>query len=128
MIRNQLFKINSVNKKLKPRIETQNSKIRNLTTNSIFYVHNSKSLVEKYGYYCLRSLFFFIFVQEYPINPKAVSLGELYGEFDLATNEWSDGVLSSVMRLTCSGINSLTKIKILALNGMQSLEFLATPL
>ncbi|XP_066933177.1 dynein axonemal heavy chain 2-like [Clytia hemisphaerica] len=41
-------------------------------------------------------------VKEYPINPKAVSLGELYGEFDLATNEWSDGVLSSVMRQTCS--------------------------
>ena len=42
-------------------------------------------------------------LQEFPINPKAVSLGELYGEFDLATNEWSDGVLSSVMRTTCAG-------------------------
>ena len=26
---------------------------------------------------------------------------ELYGDFDLATNEWTDGVLSSVMRNTC---------------------------
>ena len=26
---------------------------------------------------------------------------ELYGDFDLATNEWTDGVLSSVMRSTC---------------------------
>lgn len=42
-------------------------------------------------------------VQEYTINPKSVSLGELYGEFDLSTNEWSDGILSSVMRTTCSG-------------------------
>lgn len=41
-------------------------------------------------------------VKEFPINPKSISLGELYGEFDLSTNEWSDGVLSSVMRLTCS--------------------------
>eukprot|EP00795_Rhopilema_esculentum_P016694 gene16694-8141_t len=41
-------------------------------------------------------------VKEYPINPKALSLGELYGEFDLNTNEWTDGVLSSVMRQTCS--------------------------
>ncbi|XP_048588102.1 dynein axonemal heavy chain 2 isoform X2 [Nematostella vectensis] len=41
-------------------------------------------------------------VREFPINPKAVSLGELYGEFDLNTNEWTDGVLSSVMRQTCS--------------------------
>lgn len=37
------------------------------------------------------------------LNPKSVSLGELYGEFDLSTNEWTDGILSSVMRVTCSG-------------------------
>ena len=42
-------------------------------------------------------------VKDYPINPKALSLGELYGEFDLNTNEWTDGVLSSVMRNTCAG-------------------------
>ena len=42
-------------------------------------------------------------VQEFTINPKAVSLGELYGEFDLSTNEWSDGILSSVMRTCCAG-------------------------
>ncbi|XP_064639639.1 dynein axonemal heavy chain 2-like isoform X2 [Lineus longissimus] len=41
-------------------------------------------------------------VKEYPLNPKALSLGELYGEFDLNTNEWTDGVLSSVMRTTCA--------------------------
>ncbi|VEL33040.1 unnamed protein product [Protopolystoma xenopodis] len=41
-------------------------------------------------------------VTEYPLNPKAVSLGELYGEFDLAAGEWSDGVLSSLMRMTCA--------------------------
>ncbi|XP_036369342.1 dynein heavy chain 2, axonemal-like [Octopus sinensis] len=41
-------------------------------------------------------------VKEYPLNPKALSLGELYGEFDLSSNEWSDGVLSSIMRQTCS--------------------------
>ena len=42
-------------------------------------------------------------VRDYPINPKSVSLGELYGEFDLTTNEWSDGILSAVMRQTCGG-------------------------
>ena len=49
--------------------------------------------------------------QDYPLNPKALSLGELYGEFDLNTNEWTDGVLSSVMRQTCAGIaNSLMSV------------------
>ncbi|XP_049764343.1 dynein axonemal heavy chain 2 [Schistocerca cancellata] len=41
-------------------------------------------------------------VKTFPINPKALTLGELYGEFNLATNEWLDGVLSSIMRVTCS--------------------------
>ncbi|ESP04959.1 hypothetical protein LOTGIDRAFT_184938 [Lottia gigantea] len=41
-------------------------------------------------------------VKEYPLNPKALSLGELYGEFDLNTNEWTDGIMSSVMRQTCA--------------------------
>lgn len=42
--------------------------------------------------------------QEFPLNPKALSLGELYGEYDLNTNEWTDGILSSVMRVACAGI------------------------
>ncbi|XP_065644391.1 dynein axonemal heavy chain 2 isoform X2 [Hydra vulgaris] len=41
-------------------------------------------------------------VKDFPINPKAISLGELYGEFNLQSNEWTDGILSSVMRNTCS--------------------------
>ncbi|XP_061921125.1 dynein axonemal heavy chain 2 [Entelurus aequoreus] len=44
----------------------------------------------------------FELVQDFPLNPKAMSLGELYGENDLSTNEWSDGVLSSVMRTACA--------------------------
>nr|XP_014435496.1 dynein heavy chain 2, axonemal-like [Pelodiscus sinensis] len=41
-------------------------------------------------------------VRDFPLNPKAVSLGELYGEYDLSTNEWTDGILSSVMRTACA--------------------------
>lgn len=41
--------------------------------------------------------------QEFPLNPKALSLGELYGEYDLSTSEWTDGILSSVMRSACAG-------------------------
>ncbi|CAK9808028.1 Dynein axonemal heavy chain 2 [Anthophora quadrimaculata] len=41
-------------------------------------------------------------VRVYPINPKALSLAELYGEYNLSTGEWHDGVISSIMRKTCS--------------------------
>ncbi|XP_011862155.1 PREDICTED: dynein heavy chain 2, axonemal [Vollenhovia emeryi] len=41
-------------------------------------------------------------VHVHPINPKALSLGELYGEYNLSTGEWLDGVISSIMRKTCS--------------------------
>lgn len=42
-------------------------------------------------------------VHEFPINPKALNLGELYGEYNLSTGEWLDGVISSIMRKTCAG-------------------------
>eukprot|EP00741_Cyanophora_paradoxa_P024938 tig00000056_g24072.t1 len=41
-------------------------------------------------------------VKVYVINPKALTLNELYGAFDLATMEWTDGVLSKVMREACA--------------------------
>ena len=43
-------------------------------------------------------------IQEFAINPKAVTLGELYGHFNLATNEWHDGILSTIMRQVCAGL------------------------
>ncbi|KAL0970220.1 hypothetical protein UPYG_G00238880 [Umbra pygmaea] len=44
----------------------------------------------------------FNLVREFPLNPKAVSLGELYGEYNLSTNEWTDGVLPALMRAACT--------------------------
>ncbi len=41
-------------------------------------------------------------VKPFIINPKSLSMGELYGEYDLATNEWTDGVLSRCMRDACA--------------------------
>ena len=32
------------------------------------------------------------------INPKSLGLGELYGQFDANTAEWTDGVLSYTVR------------------------------
>jgi len=40
-------------------------------------------------------------VEVYPINPLALSNDELYGSFDEATHEWSDGVLAKIMRNVC---------------------------
>ncbi|XP_055836500.1 dynein axonemal heavy chain 2 isoform X2 [Episyrphus balteatus] len=41
-------------------------------------------------------------VTVYPMNPKALNLAELYGEYNLATGEWLDGVLSLIMRTVCA--------------------------
>ena len=32
------------------------------------------------------------------LNPKAVSMGELYGEFNQLTMEWKDGLLATAVR------------------------------
>lgn len=37
-------------------------------------------------------------VQPLVINPKSVTLSELYGAYDLATFEWADGILSTLFK------------------------------
>ena len=32
------------------------------------------------------------------LNPKCISMGELYGEVDEYSKEWHDGLASSIMR------------------------------
>ncbi|KAK9295362.1 hypothetical protein QLX08_010308 [Tetragonisca angustula] len=41
-------------------------------------------------------------VHMYVINPKAVTIGELYGKVDIMTNEWRDGLIGSTVRHACS--------------------------
>lgn len=41
-----------------------------------------------------------------------MSLGELYGEYDLTTDEWADGVLSSLMRSACAGVTEDTPLMV----------------
>ncbi|XP_040889376.1 dynein heavy chain 1, axonemal [Toxotes jaculatrix] len=47
-------------------------------------------------------------VQIHVLNPKSITMGQLYGEYDLLTHEWTDGILSSLIR---GGAASMDKEK-----------------
>ena len=44
-------------------------------------------------------------VHKYVLNPKCIRMGELYGEYNIYTNEWKDGLGSSLIR---AGVSDTT--------------------
>jgi dynein heavy chain len=37
-------------------------------------------------------------IEQQVLNPKAISMEELYGQFDIMTQQWTDGLASNIMR------------------------------
>ncbi|VDO08408.1 unnamed protein product [Rodentolepis nana] len=45
-------------------------------------------------------------VKTYVLNPKSITMGEIYGEVNEKTMEWHDGLMGSIVRQTCNDATS----------------------
>lgn len=61
------------------------------------------------------------------INPKSVTLSELYGAYDLSTFEWADGILSTLFKQSAESDKPDEKVKIIMKkNGLGMVSFISS--
>ena len=57
-------------------------------------------------------------VDTFILNPKSITMGQLYGQFDALTHEWTDGILSTLIRQGVAAKNDEKKWFVLVLNSV----------
>ena len=57
------------------------------------------------------------------INPKSVTLSELYGAYDLSTFEWADGILSTLFKQSAESDKPDEKVNMLKKRVMHYLRY-----
>ncbi len=57
-------------------------------------------------------------VNTFILNPKSITMWQLYGQFDALTHEWTDGILSTLIRQGVAAQNDEKKWFVLVFNSV----------